>query len=91
MTGRLTSAAPKDGQALDELFDQVESALTQKVAMGTTFDGDGEPDPGRRDVRALSEMYLDYRRLEAGRRLHRQQDVHLEEVDLAHDRIRLGH
>jgi hypothetical protein len=31
--------------------------------MGTTFDGDGKPDPGRRDVRALSEMYLHYLRL----------------------------
>jgi len=49
-TGRPTSAVPTEGQTLDELFDQVESALTQKVAMGTTVDGDGKPDPGRRDV-----------------------------------------
>jgi hypothetical protein len=49
-TGRPTSAVPKEGQTLDELFDQVESALTQKVAMGTTVDEDGKPDPGRRDV-----------------------------------------
>ncbi len=59
-TGRPTSAVPEVGQTLDELFDQVERALTQKVAMGTTVDGDGKPDPGRRDIRALSEMYLDH-------------------------------
>jgi len=59
-TGKPTSAVPKVGETLDELFDQVERALTQKVAMGTTVGGDGKPDPGRRDLRALSEMYLDY-------------------------------
>jgi len=62
-TGKPTSAVPELGQTLDELFDQVERALTLKVAMGSTVDGDGQPEPGRRDIHALSKMYLDYLRL----------------------------
>jgi hypothetical protein len=58
-TGKPTSAVPKLGQTLDEVFDQVERALTQNVALGTTVDADGKPDPGRRDIGALSQMYLD--------------------------------
>ena len=62
-TGEQTSAVPKLGVTLDELFDQVERALTLKVAMGSTVDGDGQPEPGRRDIDALSKIYLDYLRL----------------------------
>ena len=61
-TGEPTSKVPEDGQTLDTVFDQVERALTQKVAMGTGTDGNGKPDVCRRDLRALSEMYLDYLR-----------------------------
>jgi hypothetical protein len=61
-TGKPTSKVPEDGQTLDTVFDQVERALTQKVAMGTGTNGNGKPDVCRRDLRAVSEMYLDYLR-----------------------------
>jgi hypothetical protein len=61
-TGKSTSKVPEDGQTLDTVFDQVERALTQRVAMGTGTDGNGQPDACRRDICALSEMYLDYLR-----------------------------
>lgn len=65
-TCRLTSKAPPVGASLDEMFDQVERHLDQKVAMGTPVDEGGRVDPGRRrDLNALSQMYLDYLRLRA--------------------------
>jgi integrase len=65
-TCRLTSNVPPLGVSLDEMFDQVERHLDQKVALGTVVDEGGRVDPGRRrDLNALSQMYLDYLRLRA--------------------------
>jgi integrase len=65
-TARLTSNAPPAGASLDDMFDQVERHLDQNVAMGTPVGEGGRVDPGRRrDLNALSQMYLDYLRLRA--------------------------
>ena len=56
-TGRATSAVPEDGQTLDEVFEQVEKALDQQVAMSVTRDETGQSVV--RNVRALGDVYLD--------------------------------
>lgn len=56
-----TSSVPVEGQTLDELFDVVERALDQGVALGTPLAAaaEGAPAvPARRDMRALGALYL---------------------------------
>lgn len=53
-TGKLVTRTPDDGQDLEQLFDLVERALGQNVALARTS--------GTRDLTALSDRYLDWLR-----------------------------
>jgi len=60
-TGKATSSVPEDGQTLDEKFDQIEKWLGQNVAIGTHVEDDAQPGTRkRRDINALSDLYLDW-------------------------------
>ena len=53
-TGRLATRTPDDGQTLEQLFDLVERALGQNVALTRTSNA--------RDLNALSDRYLEWLR-----------------------------
>jgi hypothetical protein len=53
-TGKLATRTPDDGHTLEELFDLVERALGQNVALART--------PGARDLTALADRYLEWLR-----------------------------
>ncbi len=56
-TDRPTSAVPAEGQSLDDLFDQIEGALDQNVALGaTTKAASGETVV--RNIRNLADLYI---------------------------------
>lgn len=57
-TGKQTSSVPREGQSLDDLFDFIEKALDQRVALGPTRDEEGQST--RRDIGALGLLYLDW-------------------------------
>lgn len=53
-----TSAVPADGQTVDELFDQIEKALDQQVAIGSTVSSSEGGSSTRRDMSALGDLYI---------------------------------
>lgn len=57
-SGRPTSRVPVDGQDLDELFESVERALDQQVALSPATTAPDGTAVVRRDIRALGELYL---------------------------------
>lgn len=57
-TGKQTTAVPGDDQTLDDMFDQIERALDQKVIVGRSTGEDGQA--VIRNVKALLGLYLNW-------------------------------